>query len=105
MPINKPCLQNKENVRKCIGFSYFDDPRGKKVAFVDVPGHEKFIHNMLAGMAGIDAVILVVSADKGVMPQTREHLNICNLLKIKEGIIAITKIDLLACFVNNVIYF
>jgi len=77
-----------------IGFAYFDDPSGKKVAFVDVPGHEKFIHNMLAGMSGIDAVLFVVAADKGVMPQTKEHLNICNLLKINEGIIALTRIDL-----------
>jgi selenocysteine-specific elongation factor len=61
---------------------------------VDVPGHEKFIHNMLAGVAGMDAVLLVVAADEGVMPQTREHLNICNLLKIKTGLVAITRIDL-----------
>ncbi len=77
-----------------LGFAYFEPKQGGKIAFVDVPGHEKFIHNMLAGMAGIDAVILVVAADKGVMPQTREHLNICNLLKIKEGLIVLTKIDL-----------
>ena len=77
-----------------IGFAHFSDSRGKKIAFVDVPGHEKFIHNMLAGMSGIDAVLLVVAADKGVMPQTREHLNICNLLKINDGLVVLTRIDL-----------
>ena len=77
-----------------IGFAHFSDSRGKKIAFVDVPGHEKFIHNMLAGMSGIDAVLLVVAADKGVMPQTREHLNICNLLNINDGLVVLTRIDL-----------
>src|SRR5439155_20690794 len=62
--------------------------------FVDVPGHERFIKNMLAGVGGIDAVLLVVAADESVMPQTREHLDICTLLKIPAGIIAITKCDL-----------
>ncbi|GIT09060.1 MAG: hypothetical protein CM1200mP30_26900 [Pseudomonadota bacterium] len=61
---------------------------------VDAPGHEKFVHNMLAGAAGMDAVLLVVAADEGVMPQTIEHLNICNLLNIKPGpIVALTRID------------
>ena len=77
-----------------LGFAYFENKQGEKIAFVDVPGHEKFIHNMLAGMAGINAVLLVVAADKGVMPQTREHLNICNLLNIQDGLIVLTKMDL-----------
>src|SRR6478736_3637069 len=64
------------------------------LAFVDVPGHERFVKNMLAGVGGIDAVLLVVAADESVMPQTREHLAICRLLRIPRGIIAITKTDL-----------
>ena len=64
------------------------------VAFVDVPGHERFVKNMLAGVGGIDAVLLVVAADEGVMPQTREHLDICRLLAIPQGVIALTKADL-----------
>lgn len=62
-------------------------------AFIDVPGHEKFVRNMLAGVGGIDIVLLVVAADEGVMPQTREHFDICKLLGIKHGIVAITKSD------------
>ena len=62
-------------------------------AFIDVPGHEKFVRNMLAGVGGIDIVVLVVAADEGVMPQTREHFDICKLLGIKQGVVAITKAD------------
>jgi len=65
-----------------------------RIGFVDVPGHEKFIRNMLAGATGIDSVMLVVAADEGVMPQTREHFEICSLLKIKSGIVVLTKTDL-----------
>src|SRR6188472_2066744 len=64
------------------------------VAFVDVPGHERFVKNMLAGVGGIDAVLLVIAADESVMPQTREHFAICRLLQIPAGVIALTKIDL-----------
>jgi selenocysteine-specific elongation factor len=67
---------------------------GFRIGFVDVPGHEKFIRNMLAGATGIDAVMFVVAADEGVMPQTREHFEICSLLNIKSGIIVLTKTDL-----------
>jgi len=77
-----------------IGFARFPLPSGRRAAVIDVPGHEKFVRNMLAGITGIDAVILVVAADEGVMPQTREHLDILRLLEIKKGLIAITKIDL-----------
>src|SRR5215204_5095792 len=63
------------------------------VAFVDVPGHERFVKNMLAGVGGIDAVLLVIAADESVMPQTREHFAICRLLQIPRGVIALTKID------------
>src|SRR3954453_5123839 len=64
------------------------------VAFVDVPGHERFVKNMLAGVGGIDAVLLVIAADESVMPQTREHFAICRLLRIPRGVIALTKRDL-----------
>src|SRR3989475_3598911 len=64
------------------------------VAFVDVPGHERFVKNMLAGAHGIDLVMLVVAADESVMPQTREHFDICRLLHVKSGLIALTKSDL-----------
>ena len=77
-----------------LGFAHYEDELGNHMAIVDVPGHEKFVHNMLAGATGMDAVLLVVAADEGVMPQTREHLNICNLLNIKSGIVALTRVDL-----------
>src|SRR5207249_9465305 len=63
-------------------------------AFVDVPGHERFVKNMLAGVGGIDLVVLVVAADESVMPQTREHFDICRLLQVPAGLIALTKSDL-----------
>ena len=77
-----------------LGFAHDTDAQGRRLAFVDVPGHERFIHNMLAGVAGIDAVLLVVAADEGVMPQTREHLHICNLLHVPAGLVALTRTDL-----------
>ncbi len=64
------------------------------VAFVDVPGHERFVKNMLAGVGGIDLVVLVVAADESVMPQTREHFDICRLLRVPAGLVALTKSDL-----------
>src|SRR5467141_3728443 len=67
---------------------------GLNVAFVDVPGHERFIKNMLAGVGGIDLVVLVIAADESVMPQTREHFDICRLLGVKQGLVVITKKDL-----------
>ena len=77
-----------------LGFTYFDLPSGRRAGIIDVPGHEKFIKNMLAGAGGIDIVVLVIAADEGVMPQTKEHLNILKLLQIKNGIIALTKKDM-----------
>lgn len=77
-----------------LGFAPFRLPSGRLAGVIDVPGHEKFIHNMLAGIGGIDLVILVVDAAEGVMPQTREHLDILQLLEIKKGIVVITKIDM-----------
>ncbi|MEO6748128.1 MAG: selenocysteine-specific translation elongation factor [Casimicrobiaceae bacterium] len=76
-----------------LGFAYADTPAGACIGFVDVPGHERFVRNMIAGVCGIDAVLLVVAADDGVMPQTREHLAIADLLGIKRGLIAISKVD------------
>jgi selenocysteine-specific elongation factor len=77
-----------------LGFADLNYPDGLTVGIVDVPGHERLIKNMLAGAGGIDLVLLVIAADEGIMPQSREHLHICNLLKIKSGLIAITKADL-----------
>ena len=77
-----------------LGFAWLNLPGGEEVGIVDVPGHRDFIENMLAGVGGIDAAILVIAADEGIMPQTREHLAILDLLQIKNGIVALTKIDL-----------
>jgi selenocysteine-specific elongation factor len=77
-----------------LGFAYLPAPHGSVLGFVDVPGHEKFISNMLAGATGIDFVLLVVAVDDGVMPQTLEHLAIVDLLGIRQGIVALTKADL-----------
>lgn len=76
-----------------LGFAPFDLPNGRRVSVIDVPGHERFMGNMLAGIGGIDLVLLVIDANEGVMPQTREHLEVINLLKIKQAIIVLTKID------------
>ena len=76
-----------------LGFAYHTLPDNTILGFVDVPGHEKFIRNMLAGVAGIDLGLLVVAADDGVMPQTREHLAILSLMDIRQYIVALTKID------------
>ena len=77
-----------------LGFAFLEEPDGLTVEIVDVPGHERFVRNMLAGVGGIDLALLVIAADEGVMPQTREHLAICSLLRIKTGLVALTKTDL-----------
>jgi selenocysteine-specific elongation factor len=77
-----------------LGFAWLRLPNGREVSIVDVPGHESFIKNMLAGVGGIDAALLVVAADEGVMPQTREHLAILDLLRVRRGVVALTKVDL-----------
>lgn len=77
-----------------LGFTYFDLPDGSKAGIIDVPGHEKFIKNMLAGVVGMDMVLLVIAADEGIMPQTTEHLNILNLLGVENGIVVLTKCDM-----------
>ncbi|MCZ6452980.1 MAG: GTP-binding protein, partial [Alphaproteobacteria bacterium] len=76
-----------------LGFAYHTLADGTVLGFVDVPGHERFIGNMLAGVTGIDYALLVVAADDGPMPQTREHLAILNLLGVSRGMVALTKID------------
>ena len=77
-----------------LGFAWFKLPDGREVGFVDVPGHERFIKNMIAGVAGIDLALLIIAADEGVMPQTREHLAILDLLNVNRGLVVITKKDL-----------
>ncbi|MGD9307033.1 MAG: selenocysteine-specific translation elongation factor [Desulfobacterales bacterium] len=77
-----------------LGFASLDLPSGQHLGIVDVPGHEKFVKNMVAGATGIDIVVMVIAADEGVMPQTREHLEICTLLGVQFGMVALTKIDM-----------
>ena len=77
-----------------LGFTYFDLKNGDRLGIIDVPGHEKFINNMVAGVVGMDLVLLVVAADEGIMPQTREHMDILGLLGIKKSILVINKCDL-----------
>ena len=77
-----------------LGFAWLTLPGGQEIGIVDVPGHRDFIENMLAGIGGIDAALLVIAADEGVMPQTREHLAILDLLQIQHGLVVLTKIDL-----------
>ena len=77
-----------------LGFAHLDLAHDLRVAFIDVPGHERFIKNMLAGVAGIDFVVFVIAADESIKPQTREHFDICRLLRIPTGLIALTKSDL-----------
>jgi selenocysteine-specific elongation factor len=77
-----------------LGFAHLGLPSGQILGIVDVPGHEKFVKNMVAGATGVDLVALVIAADEGVMPQTREHLEICQLLRVKKGLVVLTKIDM-----------
>lgn len=77
-----------------LGFTYFDLKSGDRVGIIDVPGHEKFINNMVAGVVGMDLVMLVIAADEGIMPQTREHMDILGLLGIEKSIIVLNKCDL-----------
>lgn len=86
--------EKKRGITIDLGFAYFDLPNGQRAGVIDVPGHEKFIKNMLAGVSGIDLVLFVVSADEGMMPQTQEHLDILNLLELENGIVLLNKADL-----------
>src|SRR6201997_3200169 len=76
-----------------IGFAHLALDSATRIGFIDVPGHERFIKNMLAGIGGIDLVMLIIAADESVMPQTREHLDICSLLHIRQGFTVLTKVD------------
>ncbi|UCH93702.1 MAG: selenocysteine-specific translation elongation factor [Candidatus Aminicenantes bacterium] len=95
---NIDCDTHKEEKRRGItinlGFAHLDLPTGNSVGIVDVPGHKDFVHTMVGGTSGIDFVLMVIAADCGVMPQTREHLQIMKVLGVKHGLIALTKIDL-----------
>jgi selenocysteine-specific elongation factor len=77
-----------------LGFAFLEEPDGLTIEIVDVPGHERFVRNMLAGVGGIDLAMVVIAADEGVMPQTREHLAICSLLHIRTGLVVLTKVDM-----------
>ena len=77
-----------------LGFASLMLPTGQLLGIVDVPGHERFVRHMVAGATGMDLVALVIAADEGVMPQTREHLEICELLNVKHGLVVLTKTDL-----------
>ena len=94
--INPDRLQEEQERQMTIdlGFAWLTLPYGEQVGIIDVPGHSDFIENMLAGVGGIDAALLVVAADEGLMPQTREHLAILDLLEVERGVVALTKIDL-----------
>lgn len=85
--------EKKRGITIELGFAALDLPGGRRVGIVDVPGHEKFVRNMVAGASGIDMVAMVIAADEGVMPQTREHLEICTLLGIRYGLVVLTKCD------------
>ncbi|MCL2287240.1 MAG: selenocysteine-specific translation elongation factor [Firmicutes bacterium] len=86
--------EKKRGITIELGFAHLTAPSGEKIGIVDVPGHEKFIKNMLAGAGSIDVALLVIAADEGIMPQTREHLDILSMLKINCGVVALNKADL-----------
>jgi len=86
--------EKKRGITIELGFASLALPSGQTLGIVDVPGHEKFIKNMVSGAAGIDLVMMVIAADEGIMPQTKEHLHICSLLGISKGLVALTKTDM-----------
>src|SRR6185369_16681022 len=86
--------EKKRGISIDLGFAPLVTPGGVRVGIVDVPGHERFVKNMLAGVGGVDLVLLVIAADEGVMPQTREHFSIVKLLRVERGVIVLTKRDL-----------
>ena len=85
--------EKKRNLTIDLGFAFLPVDDADTIGFIDVPGHEKFIRNMLCGVAGIDFVLFIVAADDGPMPQTREHLAILDLLDVSQGAVALTKVD------------
>ncbi|MEO1231613.1 MAG: selenocysteine-specific translation elongation factor [Myxococcota bacterium] len=85
--------EKKRGITIALGFAPLTLPSGRQIGMVDVPGHERFVRTMVAGAVGIDVALLVVAADEGVMPQTREHLEVCGLLGVRRGVVALTKLD------------
>src|ERR1700751_4656416 len=85
--------EKRRGINIYLGFAFLEE-NGVRFGFVDVPGHERFVSNMLAGAAGVDLVLLVIAADESIKPQTREHFDICRLLGVKRGVVALTKSDL-----------
>src|SRR5262245_20978980 len=85
--------EKKRGISIELGYAFLDLPGGERIGFIDVPGHERLVHTMLAGATGIDAALLLVAADHGVMPQTREHLAVLSLLSVSRGAVVITKCD------------
>ena len=94
MVLKKMKEEKKRGITIQLGFAYLDLPCGHRLGIVDVPGHEKFIKNMVAGVTGMDILAFIVAADEGIMPQTKEHFEICKLLGVSQGIIIITKKDM-----------
>ncbi len=89
--------EKRRGITLVLGFAPLPDPAGEvELSFIDVPGHERLVHTMIAGAAGIDRALLVVAADEGMMPQTREHLSVLDLLGVRGGVVALTKADLVA---------
>jgi len=86
--------EQKRGITIELGFAYLDLPCGHRLGIVDVPGHEKFVKNMVAGVTGMDLLAFIIAADEGIMPQTREHFDICRLLGVKQGLVVITKKDM-----------
>ncbi|HSW23968.1 MAG TPA: selenocysteine-specific translation elongation factor, partial [Burkholderiaceae bacterium] len=85
--------EKKRGISIELGYAFLDTPSGERIGFIDVPGHERLVHTMLAGATGIDLALLLVAADDGVMPQTREHLAVLSLLGVARGAVVITKAD------------
>src|SRR5215212_10578181 len=85
--------EHRRGISIVPGYAELDLPSGRRASLVDVPGHERFVKNMVSGATGVDAFLLVVAADDGVMPQTREHLDVLRVLGVERGVVALTKID------------
>ncbi len=86
--------EHRRGISIVAGYAELELPSGRRASLVDVPGHERFVKNMVAGATGVDAFLLVVAADDGVMPQTREHLDVLRVLGVEHGIVALTKVDM-----------
>src|SRR5919206_5146873 len=85
--------EHRRGISIVPGYAELDLPSGRRASLIDVPGHERFVKNMVSGATGVDAFLLVVAADDGVMPQTREHLDVLRVLGVEQGVVALTKID------------